>query len=256
MGKISKTFALFLTLIVTMSCLTVPMVKPASAQSVPEPSVPEFTLKFVDKSYDTPSTTTSTTNPNNDKTTSTTIPSQHVQNYTIELVITNQAFPTTINGNTSDLHYNVRTKSHFEENWKDPSHADSWKDLYHFYDSGIYNVPASDSQYTVAYFPANGYNFGDEIDFQVKAILGYYYAYFPDPSIPIPSTDFISAESEWSPTQTFTMPVKSPTPSSQPSNTLILSFAIIVAVAVIVIITVLLLHRRHRKQLNFLKAHS
>jgi hypothetical protein len=39
MGKISKTFAIFLTLIIAMSCLTLLLVKSVSAQKNPNPSV-------------------------------------------------------------------------------------------------------------------------------------------------------------------------------------------------------------------------
>lgn len=40
MGKTSKTFAVFLTLIMAMSCLTLLTVKPTDAQ-LPKPSIPE-----------------------------------------------------------------------------------------------------------------------------------------------------------------------------------------------------------------------
>ena len=69
MGKIGKTFAIFLTLIVAMSCLTLLTVKPVNAQSIPKPSVPEFTLQIADHSYDVPAKTTSTTDPYTGKTT-------------------------------------------------------------------------------------------------------------------------------------------------------------------------------------------
>ena len=46
MGKIGKTFALFLILIMTISSLSLLMVKPASAQTIPTPSVPEFTIEL------------------------------------------------------------------------------------------------------------------------------------------------------------------------------------------------------------------
>ncbi len=46
MGKINKTFALFLTIIVAMSCLTLLTLKPINAQSTPTPSAPQFTLQL------------------------------------------------------------------------------------------------------------------------------------------------------------------------------------------------------------------
>lgn len=47
MGKISKTYALFLTLIIALPCLNLLTVNPADAQSTPIPSVPQFTLQLV-----------------------------------------------------------------------------------------------------------------------------------------------------------------------------------------------------------------
>ncbi len=47
MGKIGRSFALLLITIITISSLTMLVVKPANAQST-TPSVPEFTLKILD----------------------------------------------------------------------------------------------------------------------------------------------------------------------------------------------------------------
>jgi hypothetical protein len=57
-----------------------------------KPSVPEFTLKFIDTSYDVPSTTTTTTDPYTGKQTVTTHDGYHVQNGTIDVKIKNQPF--------------------------------------------------------------------------------------------------------------------------------------------------------------------
>jgi hypothetical protein len=51
----NRRIALVLILILTASSLIVVKTAPASA-SIPKPSVPEFTLKFVDYSYDVPPT--------------------------------------------------------------------------------------------------------------------------------------------------------------------------------------------------------
>ncbi len=50
MGRISKAFAFFLTLIIAMSCLTLLVVKPTYAQSN-VPSVPNFIISYIDSSY-------------------------------------------------------------------------------------------------------------------------------------------------------------------------------------------------------------
>lgn len=53
MGKMSKTLALFLILITATAYLPLAS-EPVNAQTIPIPSVPEFTLRYVDLSYDVP----------------------------------------------------------------------------------------------------------------------------------------------------------------------------------------------------------
>lgn len=147
MGKFSKTLALILTLIVAISCLTLLSVKPASAQtptpfpeSIPIPSIPEFTVN--------------STNPN-----------------IINITIKNQPFLTPINGNSSDLYYNVRFKSHFGVNWIEQS----------FYSGSSPGtlLAQSNSSNTVLIFETN-YQPGEKVDVQIDAILGYQYIYSID----------------------------------------------------------------------------
>ena len=147
-----KSFALILILIMAISSSSLLMIKPAFAQSIPTPTVPEFTVKLADHSYDVPPVTTSTTNPYNNKTTTTTIPSYHVRNLTIDLTIVNQPYPVIINGNASFVYYDVRTKGHFGQDWTE---------LFPYYS----NSPVqSNSQYTVISLPAN-YQVGDQIGY-------------------------------------------------------------------------------------------
>jgi hypothetical protein len=213
----------FVLLATTLSLM---MVNPAWAQSAPNPpnlpyspSTPQFSLKLVENSYDVPPTTTSSIDPYNGNTSTTIIPGYHVKNVDIELTITNQPFPSTLNGNASQLYYDVRTKGHFIEDWND---------LYPYTDSSSGSLqPQSSSDYTVLSFSAN-YRAGDEVDFQVQAVLGYQYSYdnyFYNQQphmIPIHVDSFIYKSSNWSPTQTFTMPETStsPTPSANPTPTL------------------------------------
>lgn len=77
MGTASKVSTSILTIIlVASSLLLAPL---ANAQTTPKPSVPEFTLKYVDNSYDVPSTTTSTTDPYTGKTITTTTPGYRIE---------------------------------------------------------------------------------------------------------------------------------------------------------------------------------
>ena len=52
MGSIGKGLSLLLVVILVGSSLI--MVESASAQSIPKPSIPEFTVNLIDSSYDIP----------------------------------------------------------------------------------------------------------------------------------------------------------------------------------------------------------
>ena len=84
MGKTCKTFALILTIVFAMSCLTLPTVKPVNAQTIPTPSVPQFTVK--------------------------------VNSTELQVVIKNQPFtPYVSNGQNITLYYNVRVKRQIDQ---------------------------------------------------------------------------------------------------------------------------------------------
>ena len=108
MGRISKSFTLILTLIMVLSSLTLQIVKPAFAQSIPKPSVPEFTIETVSRPYDVPPATTTATDPYTGKQTTTTQPGYHVENKTIEAVIKNSL---------GTSYYNFRYKGHYTQDW-------------------------------------------------------------------------------------------------------------------------------------------
>ncbi len=91
MGNINKAFALLLTLIIALSCLTVLIVKPANAQSIPTPSVPKFTVKL-------------TSFPN-------------TQNYSIQISIDSQPYAYSYNGSLYQEYFNIRVKEHSAQNW-------------------------------------------------------------------------------------------------------------------------------------------
>ena len=234
----SKGVVLMLSALLVLSSLV--MVGSAFAQSNTEPSVPEFTLKLVDNSYDVPpipsTAPTYTIDPYSGKQTiltpgSSAIPGYHVENKTIELWIENQQ-------HSSNVYFNVRTKGHFGENWTElyPPY-NRLTERYNF-DGAIapfliHNPTQSDSIYTVLSFDGN-YAAGDQIDFQVKAMTGhesqYYAGYYQGSFV---YNDFfesgiaLDAESDWSPTQTLTIPTPSPSPSTPELDTTILVVAIV-----------------------------
>lgn len=87
MGCIGKGLVLVLILIMAVSCLSLMMVKPASAQAIPMPAVPQFKVRFVSASS------------------------------TIEISIESQPFAYSNNGTVYQEYFNIRVKAHSAENW-------------------------------------------------------------------------------------------------------------------------------------------
>ncbi len=192
---------------------------------ITNPSVPEFTLRFVDNSYDVPPIYE--INPYSGQNI-TTEPGYHVQNRSIEVSVKNQRFISFQGANQSlvELYYNIRVKGHFGD-WLGEPGSDSY-------------IHRSDSQYTVVTYGLGGNNgsqyFGrrlDELvtdgqaDFQVKAIIGYYTTIYESPSpydwlfggdgTPAHHDVFTGWESDWSNTQTITIATPSSTHTFSPS---------------------------------------
>ena len=136
------------------------------------PSIPEFTVKLLDSSYDVP--TTYSTDPYTGKQVAQ--GGYHVARRTIEIRIKNQPFTSYIDsgGRNISFYYNIRMKGHYTE---------KWDDIY----SAEYMPTRSGSQYTViSYNSESRYSFDlapvsrmlevspdGEIDFQMQALVGY-----------------------------------------------------------------------------------
>jgi hypothetical protein len=184
----NKSLALLLILTFIISGLL--MAVPAKA-NVPKPSMPQFTVQYVDDSYTVPIIYEKSIDPFTGKEISTAHGGQHIEDKTIEVTIKNQPYTeVNINGSTVGLAYSLRLKGHFtNENYL-------WDD----------SLPASNSSYTVKSINVNEWYLenGDQIDIQVKAVMGYFieryehiimtYRYL----IPI-------EESDWSSIQTLTI---------------------------------------------------
>ena len=243
MGSIRKSFALFFTLIMAISSLSLFLVESAFAQSIPTPSIPEFSVRYIDNSYyvSTPSTIT-------DQYSNSRVVQGYVENKTVEFSIKNQAFtPYTIPYNSSDpyntgqtinLMFNIRMKSTLESNWTYITHL---SDGY---------LKQSDTNFTTAIyqlnylFPSN-IPYGTAVDFQVQALIGYVHRY------PIINSEtFNGTESDWSSIQTLTIPAssisQSPTPPvpEVPLWTIPLSLTIMLATA-----GLLVYHKKHKHNL-------
>jgi len=188
----SKHAALLLIAALTLSALL--MVKAAPASAYTTPSVPEFTVKYVDYSYDVPSTTTTTIDEYTGKEIVTIHPGYHVENKSIEIAIKNQPLTayTDADGNRIYLYYNVRVKGHFGENWAVQSEIPV--------DPGPYTVLTHSIDYPIDY-PE-----GAQVDFQVEAFFGGFHAEYIGHSIAVLVWSFkIDSSSGWSDTQTLTI---------------------------------------------------
>ena len=222
--------------ILVLAFSSVMMIRPAFAQSIPKPYVPEFSLKLVAHPYDVAPTTAIDPYTGNNVTIRA---GYRVQNRSIEVTIKNQPFAsyTDSNGSYISLYYSVGSKGHYGSDWS-------------YYPNSGKTYPASDSEFAVITFSIDGlYSYGEtlgnipngsQIDFQVEALIGSY----TDTIVPIypghalsPTTHvevFSGETSGWSNTQTITVanstittplltPTLTPTPTlmSSPSPSLI-----------------------------------
>jgi len=261
---ISKSFALFFILIMAISSLSLMMVKPAYAQSIPTPSVPEFTVQY----HFNIIAPTYTINPyTGQNETVSTGPSPY--NQTIEFTIKNQPFTpyTDSNGNNINLYYNFAFKGQFETNWNyypfnydDSSYPDGWA-------SGWANGTApwyyssSNSTYTVVSIneiyledPAiqdMPFPNGAQVDFQVQAKIG-----FLSPQANEAGAEFEvfnGQTSNWSNTQTVTINqvLSSPSPTATvpefPTLIILPLFAIVILLS-----TVFIRKRIPKKNITFI----
>ena len=220
--------AFALTVILAISSLLI--VESANAQTIPKPSVPDFTLKYVDNSYDVPPTFE--IDPYTGKNVMTQA-GYNVQNKSVELTIKNQPFTSYRNENGSRvwLFYYVATKGHFE-NWSTID-ANYWlkQKLSESYPPGFIDI--SDSQYTVITRKLGNISDGGQVDFRVQAIIGYstrINTTFSGPPIGLEPGEsyhyhtFTGQISDWSYTQAISIPdgaisISSPNPTSPTTST-------------------------------------
>lgn len=228
MAKLGKFLSLCLVVMFAVSILL--MVKPITAQSISKPSVPEFSVKYSDNSFYSPTPTTIFDQYGNFM-----ILQGYIENKTIEFTISNQAFTAyTIPYNSSDptntgqtvhLMYNIRMKS--------SSYSD-WQYITHLSDGYL---PQSNSSETIVSFQVDnlfplGISKDEEVSFQVQALIGYVHRYPV-----IASWTFNGTQSEWSNTQTITIPsVSSPSPTVPEFPITVLLISVLAAVSLLLII--------------------
>jgi hypothetical protein len=243
MGNTRKGFFLLLVVVLAVSSLIMVESTFAFAQSIPKPSVPEFTLKYVEQSYY--KQPTYTIDPYTGK--------QIVENEggyinknSIEIKIKNQPFNSykDASGNYTALYYNVRYKGHYEDQWRTYPLSSA---------SGYWE--ASKSDYTLVSFPhtqLGRFTPGGTMDFQVQALFGYQTVTMA--LIP-PVTDdasltalyqFHGTEGSWSNSQSIKIPEPSTSPNPTPTPTVpeLSSLAILPLIVLMFFIAVILRHRK------------
>ena len=238
-----------LMLIAMLAASSLIMVESACSQSTPKPSVPEFTVKFVNASY-----TVITTNPYTGLS-----ETKLTSNNSIEVTIKNQPFDYP----GYQIYYNIRVKPHFADNWTEIYPIRNMTSSYNgdgTFSFALYinpdSPPQSKSSHTIVTFPvvptelylATGYDIrryysgtegqegtyfaflsaipaGGQVDFQVQALVGHDSQRWviDHPLYPTIGGHFAPAvaydeSSNWSDTQTIAIG-ESQTPTPSPVTT-------------------------------------
>jgi hypothetical protein len=201
-----RTVALLVVLVLATSNLVT--VESVSAQSVPVPAVPQFTLEPVGSFFDIPPTYTFNASTgmfdSND--------GYHVQYSSVKIVIKNQPFSDQSNGDK--LYYNVRIRPR--------DYPDSyWLELF---SAGNEGFPIQSlSNYTIIPLSVEGAQVlgvtiptGATTDIQVEAMIGHIGRNNTLIPYPYPYV-FFGETSGWSNTQTITLPANVPLSSASPS---------------------------------------
>ncbi len=170
MARSGKYLTLFLVAIFTVSIIL--MVKPLNAQAFSTPSVPEFSLKFI-QAYNGSSGA-------------------------IEVTVKNQQFDPL--NNLTRLEYYVRFKGHSEENWW--TEQKTTLNEVHLYPQN------ASGENTVIVYPQEGFPISGQVDFQVQEIIATYRTIYYG----FDAWEYDN-RSDWSSTQTITIPQNSLGPS-------------------------------------------
>jgi len=204
--KHSETYPLLIILI--SASLTILVACPSDVLAA-TPSVPEFTVNYVDHSYDVPITHWTTTDPYTGNQITHSSGGEHVDNRTVDVTITNQQFSPYVDSsnNTVQLYYNIRSKGHFE-NWGSDTDLGS---------HGMTGLQASSSTYTVVSFNIEYWNVaqGGQIDFEVEAVTGFTVYNAQSCGTQYQTT---VGNSGWSNAQTVT--IGTPSPATTPTTTI------------------------------------
>ena len=172
---------------------------PPNLSNIPTPSTPEwFSVTFIDRSYDVPTTTSYTTDYYTGKVTSQINPGYHVENRTIEIVIKNpnlQQYPTTIDGNKSILRYAVQSKGAYS-----PKNFSAG--------GGTQYNAQTDSEYTTISLSTDGMTPGGTVNIRIATAFGYQYM---GADGLLPRLMYATKLSDWTEAKSITIPEESST---------------------------------------------
>ena len=243
MKSVRKSLALIIIFSIAITTISLLTIKPANAQTLSKPSIPQFTLAFDKHSSDRQATYATDPYTGQQRELE---PAKHYEWETINVTITNQPFilqKNSLNASTETLFYNVRTKGHFDRVWSEFAPEDYFtQDC-----SGQYTVitffvgvngPDGDVGQGPTELAQMSLDTGGQVDFQIEALLGY--VQFEGQSLTQTfgvqnNYSFNGTESGWSNTQTISVPANSNSPAPTPA---IPEFSPVVSLLLIALISV------------------
>jgi hypothetical protein len=226
-----KALSLLFIILLVISVGTL-VIRPSNAQSIPQPPTPEFIIRYLKASFNITTT-------NNGATIT-----QQIDNSTIELTIkpynyVSQYYPTN-SVPTFNQYYDVQVKKPSEQKWTDLYPLESKISNYATGSQSLFissknNLPASNTSevklvFSAKIFPLSTGTYPLGTDFQVRAIIGHgAIAFLPDKSYSpwgqhasdgtfVPAVIY-DTSSNWSQTQTVSLPEPSTTPTQIPTYT-------------------------------------
>ena len=204
-----KSFILLLVL--TFALPSLAMVSSASSETS-KPAVPELTVTFENGTSFHPGAYS--IDPYTGKNVTISAP-YYSQWANIRVIIENQPFTPyqDSNGTWIQLYYNVEAKGHYSDSWTTwaPGGSDP--------DNVEYMPQTANSNFTVVEYGAENYAPNSKIDFRVQAMIGYLKDAYSEPFLGEWPQTFIGETSDWSGTQTITIPYNITSESSDsPTN--------------------------------------
>ncbi len=244
----SKNLAIVLILTMAISSLSLLMVESVNAQTIPKPSVPQFTLELIGPSFDKPPTYS--LNPStglfeaNDN-------GYHMEYSAVKIIIKNQPYVDDTFG--IGFFYNVRWKEHSSTDWQELFSPDAYPSQDSGNQSTIISFALSGAESLHSSLRILSIPSGSQADFQVEALIGNS---FRDQQLPLAPWVFTGEASGWSKTQTITIPETStstsPSPNSTPTPTVpefsSLTIPLLLTIT-LVLAGLLVYHKKHKHNL-------